>query len=259
MWHEDTYQTLFEGELCWDEPYVEAELGMAGLCRITRRSGGTRNPFSYTPDDVLRILARHEFDAYGGFEPPVLEGHTRAERHAIGETTGEIFRQWNITRERLGQQPLLTSVDSPNVPLVFEAAMAVSKVIRDNNFDIENHLVDRQLVTKLVSCWGPEFSRQWLNGSILEAWIQARNISEEEAHHVRHYLSRAALADTVRAYTSHPISALDLKRQKLELARSQAGQATTIAINGTPKQAPSTIINTAIYKPHQLHRLLKAQ
>ena len=103
----DRYDALFAGELPYEPLPEDAEVGLSGLCSITRRSGKRISKLQVHLDElptlVHDILATHQAAAQGEVEAQAIFGFIDTDsQNIVTDIVTNVFSQWEIAHGRRG-------------------------------------------------------------------------------------------------------------------------------------------------------------
>lgn len=223
-----SYDFLFAGEIPSETTanIDGANLSMAGLCRATVRHTGQyphalRQRLDDLPHTIDTILEHHDIQARAGDEKAAFAFTNDQHRQLVGELVSGVFKQWEITRSKNNQRPLVSAVVDTKRWLVIETAAAVMTAAdKHNGFDIQKNKSDRENLVKVISCWGPEFSRRWFNGDVLSAWLEGQQISPEEQAEWQEIFSPFMRKRFINSSILNPLGALERVKHHLEITLS---------------------------------------
>jgi len=180
----ERYKTLFMGELPYETLPPEAQVGIAGLSRQTELSGN-RTPeaihhIGNIPGIVDEILTEHDNTANADGEALFAFVDNETEAVVSGIVT-DVISKWELASSRRKLDKLVPHEHHSAKWLVVETAAAVmSAAGPENGFKIKKHKHDRDMLTKIIAGWGPEFARQWFDGTIINQWMDIEGIKKED-------------------------------------------------------------------------------
>ncbi|HEX8762837.1 MAG TPA: hypothetical protein VF733_03710 [Candidatus Saccharimonadales bacterium] len=225
-----SYEFLFAGEIptesTTDTDIDRANMSMAGLCRATVRHTGQyprvlRRRLDDLPHAIDDILEFHDAQAREGDEKAIFAFTDDQHRQLVGGLVCDVLKQWEITRSKNSQGPLVsTAIDAKRWLVVETAAAIMSAANKYNGFDIQKNKSDQETLVKVISCWGPEFSRQWFNGDILSTWFAARQMPPEEQMEWHATFSPFMRKRFVASSILNPLAALERVKYHLEFTLS---------------------------------------
>ena len=235
----EVYDQLFRGELPYEPLAPEQELGIAGFARnIERRGIKTTEQTSYLdqlPDIIDRILSEHD-DLSRQDEPgkeAIFSFIDSRSRKLVTSITTDIFSQWEIAQMRNTGEPILINQDSSARRLVIETAAAVMQVtmkMKEHNLDIKMKSAQKA-ITKMVASWGPKMARQWMDGTIINKWMEEEGLSQEERTTWRDtFTPGLRLHFAVRNFVD-PLGAVRRVKQHLETTLSDQSLAAELGID----------------------------
>jgi len=224
---EANYDRLFKGELPGGQ-VEEGDLSVTALCRATRKGGGRPTALAEhierIPSVVDAILTEQDAAARQDGGDAIFGFVSKEARDQIGGIVADILVQWEVAYDKAkvaasegADKRLIVDADSPNRGLVIETAAAVMEAITpENGFDLGKTKGDRATAVKLISCWGPEFVRQWSNGKIMEQWADDRQLTPEEKAEMFAIFPPGVRKQFATDYPGDPLAALDLVHHNLK-------------------------------------------
>lgn len=252
------YATLFRGELPYEPLPDDAEIGIAGLCRITRRSGrhATRLQahLDTLPDIVNDILIEHDLTAMDIHrDSAVFAFSNDGSRERVTSIVQNIFTQWEITSYNNKLDVLLPSKDSQTKWLVIEAAAAVMTVgTAENGFKLDEDASDRSRLATIIASWGPGFVRQWMDGTVLMRWMKEQAIPEtEQAEWLKNFTPNLRKYFAVNN-VANPLEALLRVQYNLEVVLTDANIADSL---GCSAEMVAKEIHSSLRKHFAIHNI----
>lgn len=214
------YDALFAGELPQIPPEEDAHLSMSALARATHRSGSRtielQDHLAHLPTTIATILDEHEASAHAGDEA-LFSFIDQDSREAVEGVVNTVFTQWEVTRARNGQEPLVTNAESSVKWFVLETAAAVMEVSGPRqSFNITRSAGDAKNLAKVLAVRGPRFITQWFDGTIMTEWMNEQSITPEEQAETRKLFTTAMLKRIAVHNISDPLGALERTRTHLQ-------------------------------------------
>lgn len=216
---EPYYDTLFRGELPYEPLPEDAEVGIAGLARITHRKGprlDINGHLAVLPDIVESMLLRHD-EAAQTSEPAIFGFVNAKARQAVSDVVADVFAQWEVTYYRHGLDKLLPNSLSPAQGLVLETAAAVMTVnTAIPNINIDKHTGDKKAIAGIIASWGPRFAEQWFNGTIMKQWMDQEGVADEDQAEWTEVFTPGLLKRLATYYIANPLRAFETVKRNLE-------------------------------------------
>ena len=212
------YDTLFRGELPYEPIPEDAQVGISGLCRATRRAG-RRDSFlndhlNQLPLLIDEILVDHDLRAMSG-EEAIFSFIEDKDREEVSAVVSETFKLWEIAQARNKLDFLITNPKSESKWLVVEAAAAVIQAAETRSFDLSNKRSSADLA-KIIACWGPKFVKEWFNYTILNQWMEQEKLPIEDQNEWREIFTPGILKHFAVDNINDPLSALKRVKHILE-------------------------------------------
>ena len=217
------YDTLFQGELPYEPLPDDGQIGIAALCRATHRAGRRadvlRNHVNNLPSIVDAILVEHDLAAKSGDgdHDAVFAFADEETRDLVGDIVTDIFTQWEVTHNKNKLDPLLPDAHSSSKGLVIETAAAVMSIAATGNgFNLRKNKLDRGGIARIIYNWGPEFARQWFNGTIIRQWAEGQQLSTAETDTWLEVFTPSILKHFTINSTTDPLEHLEAVKYHLE-------------------------------------------
>lgn len=193
---EERYRSLFAGELDFNEPATEANLSIAALCRVTYRAGRRLpeldNHLAKLPQIIDDVLSEQDHDARSDSAEAIFAFTSDEARKKIGDLVAGVIKNWEITMERHGNERLVKADDTNSSRLIVEAAAAAVQAVGDTGLDPGDK--DKRLkLVSMLSCRGPLFAREWIDGTVVRRWLLAKNLPESELREWQTFFTRELL------------------------------------------------------------------
>ena len=253
---EVAYEALFLGELPYESQPNEQDIGLSGLWRahtVKKGSNGNDlNDFLETiPATVTAVLSQHNTHAnseigddgqaiFGLVDPtsslPIIANivaktvstwekslwRNKYDSITARSITGDPTKQNqssttdSVDRERLAHRLACESL------IIETAAAAMTVLPLWAKRPLHPTMTEQKNIAKVLANWGPQFTIEWLSGSILNTWLQAQDITGEDNQQWQKLFSPSMLRQFAVYYINDPMSALDRVKTNLELMTDEA-------------------------------------
>jgi hypothetical protein len=174
-------------------------------------------------------------------------------REQVASIVQRIFTQWEITFYNNKRDVLLPSKDSQTKWLVVEAAAAVMAAgTVENEFKLDEDINDRSRLATIIASWGPEFTRQWMDGTILRRWVEEQAIPEtEQAEWLEEFTPKLRKYFAINN-VSDPLKALSKVKYNLDIVLSNESIADIL---GCSAEMVAKIIYPSLRKHFAVHNI----
>lgn len=253
---EGYYSNLFAGELQMDSSGNEVQLGLCGLARATslrgtRRTEATRY-LDQVPQIVKDILLEHDIAASDPSGQSALFSFVEYDK-GIGVGPNQEFVTnvvsdavvcWEKVHYKNNRGILLPNKDSEARWLVIEAAAAVMEIaslpsLRDPT------PINERVITKALTYWGPQFTRNWFNGTAIREWAMSTGAGEQEAEQILETFTPSYLRNFMIDNARDPLAACVRAKNNLDTVLSPGGIANLL---GWPIETVETIFSPTVRK-----------
>ncbi len=228
------YESLFSGE-CPDQLQPEFnEIGLAGLWRVFSQKFGRnsielRNLLDTVPSKVATILTEHDELArsatdsneaiFSMIDPTdTLNNVSDITSCVIGIWEKALFKNseepiFSKSKDKISEETdkrvRLVHFQTPE-SLVIETAAVVMQVLpiwSETPFNPSK--ADKTNLAQILANWGPGFLKQWMDGTILNKWIEKQSIADTEAQEYNEIFTPGLLKHFVINNISDPLAILD--------------------------------------------------
>jgi len=240
---EHAQDALFRGELPYEPQPSEPDIGLAGLHRTTKKQGRRGEELetqqSVAQTKVREILSDHqrlsrdpnapEGSAIFSFIDPKYQS-------LVTEITAQCIANFELGLYRRDYPFVMSSKDILSSDqeireahllsqrsIVIETATAVMKAMPafiGNPDRIKE--TEKKDLTKIVSNWGPEFTIQWFDGTIINKHFVELGVEESEIGELMEVFTPSLRRYFAVHNISDPLAALERVKDNIDLLTDQA-------------------------------------
>ena len=242
---EVAHEALFKGELPYEPQPDEEDIGLSGLWRAHTHKKGAKGEtvnshFDEIPKIVELILSDHErlSRTPEGSNGAAIFSFLSPEAQAIvSEITTGAIKNWELALYRNEQPFLLTNtnenidyIDSERLAhlvgmqsTVIETAAAILEVLPEFvNNPMKPTKTEKEDLSKLISNWGPNFVREWFNGTIIEKHFRQSGLEDTEIKEWLNTFSPGLRRHFAVGNINNPMEALDRVKANLDNLNDRA-------------------------------------
>lgn len=224
------YDSLFRGEDPYNPIPEDALVGLSGLCRLTRKSGGwsqaLRSHLETISNFVQDTLIEHDLAAMEG-EDAIFCFVDDEARAKVTATVSEVFRLWEITNDRHHLERLIAPGQNETKWLIVETGAAAMQVFHESPYNYQSS-EDTISVARIIASWGPLFSRKWFNGQIIEEWGRENDFTDSEIEEWQHAFNPSLRKRFAVNYVADPLKGLERVKANIEAPLSTTNIALTL-------------------------------
>ena len=240
---EHAEDALFRGELPYEPQPPEPDIGLAGLYRTTRKSGSRGEELetqqSVAQTKVREILSDHQRLSR---DPNAPEGSAIFSfldsnyQSLVTEITAQCIANFELGLYRR-DYPFIMNNRNPQSSdqeireahllsqrsIVVETAAAVMKAMPafiGNPDRIKE--TEKKDITKIVSNWGPEFTIQWFDGTIINKHFVELGMEEAEIGELMEVFTSSLRKRLAVGNINDPLAALERVKDNIDLLTDQA-------------------------------------
>jgi len=186
-----------------------------------------RRQISKVGDIVETVLLEQDAQAVGTDtdSEPIFAFTNTESRLVTTSIVTTMFMKWEVARHKRGLPALLNHSDCPTShALIIEAAAATVGAMSAIHESYPDNTINKLHLARLLGLRGPQFVRQWLNGSVLQEWLEQKNLPEDDQRVLRGSFLFGKLLSFLVDHTSDTREALDTVLQA-EILRLPFGDA----------------------------------
>jgi len=243
----NAYEALFLGELPYEPQPDKQDIGLSGLWRVhTEKKGMNGNNLNALldtlPGNVLTILQEHDRHSRSesGDDGEAIFSFIDTQQYLpiVADISSMSAKLWekSLWRNNHGSVVATELVPTPNSTnhseandirlahllasksIVIEAAAAVMQVLpifADKPLKPTND--EKVGLARILANWGPQFLTEWMNGSIIDNWLQDKQLSPQEQQQWKDSFTPGIRKYFAVNNISDPLAALDKVKDNLEL------------------------------------------